>query len=564
MLKHITGFPLVLLLLAVLFNGSSCNEKHSTPTHIAINDINLKRGPIIYCGPADNNFGSVSFDMTCDEKSKSDFNLAIELLHSFEYDESEKAFAKIIDENPECAMAYWGVAMCNFHALWTPPTEAELIKGSKAIAIAQSINGKTKRESAYIHAISEFYNEWKITNHSTRCIRYEKAMETLHASNPDDKEAAIFYALALDASADPTDKSYKNQKKAGIILNSIYPSEPDHPGIIHYIIHTYDYPGLAELALPAAKKYALVAPSSAHALHMPSHIFTRLGLWDECIRSNLASVTSAKCYAEQAGIKGHWDEELHGIDYLVYAYLQKGENNLAREQLKYLNSFTDVYPANFKVAYAFAAVPSRIYLENKEWKEASELPLNPPDFSWEKFPWQESIIHFTRLLGASHLNNINLAKSELTKLKQLHDTLEKQKDSYKSNQVNIQIKTGEAWILFKTGKTQQAFNEMKLAADMEDSTGKHPVTPGEVLPARELLGDMFFENGNYKEAMKCYETVLTKCPNRFNSLYGAGKCAGKLGDTQNTMVYYKKLLSLSDPKNSNRAELSSVAAIVRK
>ena len=424
----------------------SCNGKDTGPSKELINEINLKRGEVISCGPADNQFGSVDFETTCNENAKKNFNLAIEMLHSFEYDESEKVFSKIIDETPECAMAYWGVAMCNFHPLWNPPTEAELKKGSKAIEIANSITKKSARESGYINAISAFYKDWDKTDHHSRCVNFEKAMEKLYITYPEDKEAAIFYALALDGAAVPTDKTYTNQKKAASILNSIYPAEPNHPGIIHYLIHTYDYPGLAILALPAARHYAEVAPSSAHALHMPSHIFTRLGLWDECIASNLKSVSAANCYAESAGIKGHWDEELHGLDYLVYAYLQKGENNLAIQQLKYLQTINEVYPANFKVAYAFAAIPSRYVLENRNWKEAAAVQMRPVNFPWNKFPWQEAIIHFTRLIGSVQMGNLEAANSELTKLNELHDTLEKQKDIYKSGQVAIQIKTGTAWI----------------------------------------------------------------------------------------------------------------------
>ncbi|HXB44811.1 MAG TPA: hypothetical protein VNV85_12165 [Puia sp.] len=536
----------------------SCNDRNSGPSKELISEINLKRGEVIYCGAPGKQFGSVNFEMTCREKSKNDFNLAIELLHSFEYDESEKVFAKIIGYDPECAMAYWGVAMCNFHPLWTSPTEDELKKGSKAIEIAKTIIEKSKRESAYINAIAAFYEDWNKTDHHTRCIKYEKAMENIHITYPDDNEASIFYALALDASADPTDKAYLNQKKAGLILNALYPSEPSHPGIIHYIIHTYDYPELAALALPAARKYAQVAPSSAHALHMPSHIFTRLGLWDECIKSNLMSIASAKCYAEQANLNGHWDEELHGMDYLVYAYLQKGENDLAKKQLNYLETIKQVYPANFKVAYAFAAIPSRIYLENKNWNDAATVQLYPSNFPWAKFPWQESIIHFTRLLGAAHLGNTNLAKLELTKLKQLYDTLEQQKDLYKTKQVEIQLKTGEAWILFASGQKIEALNAMRLAAEMEDSTEKHPVSPGAVLPARELLGDMLFEEQKYENSLLSYEAVLQKSPNRFNSLFGAGRAAEKTGKTQTANSYYKRLSAIIDTTNSNRVELATI------
>jgi tetratricopeptide (TPR) repeat protein len=543
---------LIFLSLSLLV---SCKEKNSAPSKELISEINLKRGETITCGPADKQFGLVNFDMTCNEKAKKDFNLAIELLHSFEYDESEKVFAKVIDETPECAMAYWGVAMSNFHPLWTPPTEAELQKGSKAIEIANSIAKRSARETGYINAIATFYKDWNKIDHLTRCINFEKAMDQLHTTYPDDKEAAIFYALALDASAVPTDKTYTNQKKAAAILNALYPAEPNHPGIIHYIIHTYDYPGLAELALPAAKKYASIAPSSAHALHMPSHIFTRLGLWDDCIQSNLVSVSSAKCYAEQAGIKGHWDEELHGLDYLIYAYLQKGENELAKKQLEYLATINEVYPVNFKVAYTFAASPSRFVLESKQWADAAALRVPSANFSWNKFPWQESIIHFTRLLGAAHLGNIEASESELIKLNQLHDTLEKHKDIYKSKQVAIQLKSGEAWIQFASGKKTEAQNMMKLAADMEDSTEKHPVTPGEVIPARELLGDMLIEMQQYENALAAYEAVIKRSPGRFNSLYGAGLAAERSGNRQKAILYYKQLTTITDPAKSNRPEL---------
>lgn len=552
-------FLQVFLLIALL----SCKNKSTSPSQELINQLNLKRGEIISCGAPDHQFGSVDFDMTCDTNTRTDFNLAIELLHSFEYDEAEKAFAKVIDETPNCAMAYWGVAMCNFHPLWTAPTEAELEKGTKAIAIAKSITTKSAREAGYINAIGLFYKDWNTTDHHTRCVYFEKAMDTLHNNYPDDKEAAIFYALALDAAADPTDKTFANQKKAGAILNALYAKEPNHPGIIHYIIHTYDYPGLAILGLPAARKYAEVAPSSAHALHMPSHIFTRLGLWDEAIHSNLKSVEAAQCYASSAGIKGHWDEELHGLDYLVYAYLQKGDNKLAEEQLNYLKTINEVSPVNFKDAYAFAAIPSRFVLENKQWGNAAALQLYPTNFTWNNFPWQEAVVHFSRLLGAVHTNNESEAKLELSRLNQLRDTLLAQKDAYKAKEVFIQIKTGEAWMLLSSGKTTEAITTMKLAANMEDSTEKHPVTPCEVLPARELLADMFMQLHKNENALQAYETVLQKCPNRFNSLYGAGLAAENSGNKQKAIVYFKQLVAIADTTNGERPEIAAAQAYLK-
>lgn len=556
---------LQLLFILSIYGLTSCKGKNAGPSKEAIDQLNLKSGGIISCGPPDKQFGTVVFETSCGEKVKDDFNLAVELLHSFEYDESEKVFAKIINEAPDCPMAYWGVAMCNFHPLWTPPTAAELQKGAKAIEIAKSLTSKTKRESEYIDAIGEFYKDWNRKDHNTRCINFEKAMEKLYNDYSGDKEAAIFYALSLDAAAMPTDKTYTNQKKAASILNALYPSEPDHPGIIHYLIHTYDYPGLAVLGLPSARRYASVAPSSAHALHMPSHIFTRLGLWDECIKSNLVSVSAAKCYAESAGIKGHWDEELHGLDYLVYAYLQKGENDSAKQQLDYLKTIQEVHPVNFKVAYSFAAIPSRIALENKNWKEAATLQMFPVNFPWKNFPWQEAIIHFSRVMGLVHLGDMNAARSELAILNRLHDTLNKQGDSYKAGQVKIQIKTCEAWIQFKMGKTDDALMLMKLAADMEDSTEKHPVTPGEVLPARELLGDMLLAAKQPVKALDAYEQELKKGPNRFNCLYGAGLSAEKCGNTGKAVLYYNQLLIVAGGgANSNRPEIDEIKKFLMK
>ena len=559
-MKHFRILWFVFLMFLMI---PSCKSKIGIPSNEAIRELGLKSGDVISCGPPDAQFGSVDFEMTCNKKVRKDFNLAVELLHSFEYDESEKLYSKIIQEEPECAMAYWGVAMCNFHPLWNPPTEAELQKGARSVAIAKSISTKSARESGYIDAIGLFYKDWDKTDHHTRCVYFEKAMEELHVKYADDHEAAIFYALALDAAADPRDKSYLNQKKAAAILNALYLIEPNHPGIIHYLIHTYDYPGLAVLGLPAARRYAEVAPSSAHALHMPSHIFTRLGLWDDDIRLNLRSIASAKCYAESTHIPGHWDEELHALDYLVYAYLQKGENKLALEQVQYLKTITAVYPADFKVAYAFAAIPSRYCLENKNWQEAAALQLPTSNVSWKEFPWQESIIHFARVLGAAHTGNFSVAKSELAKLNQLHDELVKQKDSYKSKKVEVQIRAGEAWIQFESADKTNAINMMKLAAAMEDSTEKHPVTPGEVIPARELLGDMLLKAKQNAEALDAYESVLQKSPNRFNSLYGAGMAAEKLGDEQKAAFYFRQLLTIADATNSDRPELVTALAFMK-
>jgi tetratricopeptide (TPR) repeat protein len=531
----------------------ACGQ-HQQPAPSAedIAALKLKRGRIISCG-IDPKFGRVSLEMSCDRKSLADFQLAVALLHSFEYDEAEKAFSKVIEQTPGCAMAYWGVAMANFHALWAPPSVAELQKGFKAVQIADKISTKTQKESGYIKAIGAFYTDWENVSHKERCLKYRNAMKALYQQYPDDKELAALYALSLVAAADPADKTYASQLEAGRILNALYPDEPEHPGIVHYIIHTYDYPGIAQNALTAARKYAGIAPSSAHALHMPSHIFTRLGLWDECIGSNTRSVSSAQCYAEESKIGQHWDEELHGLDYLVYAYLQKGDNHTADSLLRYLYTITEVKPANFKVAYSFAAIPARILMENKNWKGAANLQNNQVPVNWKEYPWQESITHFTRLIGASNTNNAAAAQKELKILETLRDTLLRQKDGYKAQQVEVQLLTGEAWIAFQAGRRDSALTKMNRAAELEERTEKHPVTPGEILPARELLGDMLMKMDRYKDALEAYQQTLRRNPGRWNSLYGAAEAANKLGNVPVAEGFFRKLIEQG--KNSGRIEI---------
>jgi hypothetical protein len=521
----------VLIAIIILFLFLSCNNKSQTKSSPAIS-LELKRGEIVSCGPQEGEiFGAVSFDATVPLELRKDFNTAIALLHSFEYDEAEKMFASIIDRSPDCAMAYWGVAMSNFHPLWAPPGSAEL---NQVIEIARSISNKTNRESAYIEAIAKFYEQPDKLDHRSRVLNFEKAMEIVYKSYPDDKEAVVFYALALNAAADPKDKTYSRQRKAFNLLNPIFQQEPLHPGIAHYIIHNYDYPAIAELALPAARKYAGIAPASAHAQHMPSHIFTALGLWDECIQSNLVSVASAQCYAEKSGIKGHWDEELHGIDYLVYAYLQKKKDELARQYVDYLATINEVYPANFKVAYAFAAVPARYALERKDWKQAAALQLHVANFSWENFPWQEAIVHYAKLLGNVHLDKLEEANKELSILKLLYDKLSKLKDkSMEAAQVAVQIKASEAWLEYKRGNNNKALELMRSAAAMEDAMEKHPVTPGAVIPARELLGEMLLKMNKPSLALEAFQQDLKTHPNRRNGLNGVMAATQQSGNNKN-------------------------------
>ncbi|MEO5599361.1 MAG: tetratricopeptide repeat protein [Cyclobacteriaceae bacterium] len=542
-----------IILLFVLF---CCGVKRDQEQFQAeLKSINLLRGDITLCGSEEAQFGKVEFGLSCMEKVRTNFNLATALLHSFEYTEAEKVFAKVIDEDPDCVMAYWGVAMSNFHPLWAPPAKEELEKGSRTIALARSLESKSKKESDYLEAVSVMYDDWNTLDHNMRILKFEKEAEKIYLKYPADKEAAIFYALALRAASDPADKSFTKQRKAGEILNALFPNEPNHPGITHYLIHTYDYPELAELALPAARKYASIAATSAHALHMPSHIFTRLGLWDESIQSNINSMSAAKCYAENSGIQGHWDEELHGMDYLVYAYLQQGRDEIAKVQLEYLRSIEVVFPLSNKNAYTFAAVPTRHALERKNWEEAARLELKPDNFPWENFPWEKAIVSFGRILGAVHTHNMGLAKANLTELQASYAKLMEKNKTYEANQVQIQIRASEGWIQFSQGKKEEAIRLMTEAATLEDATEKHPVTPGEVIPARELLGDLLMEMGEFTKALEAYEADLKRHPGRFNGLYGAGLAAKKSGESEKAIEYFQKLVGVAKFSDSKRPEL---------
>ncbi len=544
--------PVLIAIIILSCTGKKSQDQFESE----LKSLDLTRGDIALCGAESGQFGTVSFSLSCSEKVRVDFNLATALLHSFEYTEAEKIFAKVIDQDPNCVMAYWGAAMCNFHPLWEIPGQKDLQKGSRIISLARSlITNKSTREADYLEAIATIYDDYDKLDHRTRVVKFEMASENIFLKYPEDYEAAIFYSLALRASASPTDKSFYNQKKAGEILNAILGKEPNHPGVTHYIIHNYDYPELAELALPAARKYASIAAASAHAQHMPSHIFTRLGLWDESIQSNIKSIAASKCYAENLGLKIPWDEELHGMDYLVYAYLQQANDGKALEKIEYLKTINEVYPQNFKVAYSFAAMPTRYAVERKDWAEAMKLELHPASVPWEKFSWEEANIHFGKMLGAVHTKNLSIAKSELEQLQRIQQKLSEAKEGYKSNLVLIQIRISEGWIKFVEGHKEDAIALMKGAADMEDLTEKHSVTPGEIIPARELLGDMYLEMGEPVKALEAYEADLKRHPNRFNGLYGAGLAAEKSHDINKAISYYKQLLVITASSNSNRPEL---------
>lgn len=499
--------------------------------------------------------GRVNFATSCTKPAQQKFNRAVALLHSFWYDEAEKGFVDVTKTDPKCGMGHWGVAMTWYHPVWQPPTKAELQNGIAAAEKASLVSARTQREKDYIAAIATFYKDSDKLDHRTRSLAYEKAMEQLHLRYPKDREAGIFYSLALLGTALPTDKTYANQKKAAGILNKVLAAEPNHPGVAHYIIHSFDYPALADLALAAARSYSKIAPDSPHALHMPSHIFIRLGLWTESIESNLASAQAARNHVAKTHPGAVSFDELHAVDYLAYAYLQTTQDAKARESFDAVGRVNKVNTSNFAAAYALAAVPARYTLERRQWSEASALKLHPADFPWKNFTWAEAMIHFARSLGASRSGDTSSAGKDAERLAAIQKSLAEAKQDYWATQVEIQRLAASAWLAHAEGKHDEALKLMRAAADLEDTTEKHPVTPGAVLPARELLGELLLELREPQQALKEFEASLLLLPNRFNGLYGAAKAAELSGDKNKASMFYVKLTALGERGDGSRAEL---------
>ena len=511
--------------------------------------------------------GRVNFTVSCSRQVRKQFNRAVAWLHSFEYEEAEKAFTEVTVTDPRCGMGYWGIAMSNYHPLWAPPTAAELKKGLSAVEKAKSAGAKTQRERDYIAAIELFYKDADKLDHRTRVLSYSNAMERLYQQNSSDSEVSVFYALALIAKGTMSnDKRYLNEKKAAQILNRILAREPLHPGVSHYLIHGYDYPALAHLALPAARSYAKIAPASAHARHMPSHIFTRLGLWQEAIRSNIDAEAAAKAFALRNGMSGAWDEQTHSMDYLAYAYLQGAQDKQAWGVLDQVNNIQKVEPQSFKVAYAFAAIPARYALERRRWDEAAKLTVptgTAGTFPWQNFPWAEAHIHFARAIGAARTGDTASARQEIERLSAIQKSLVEVKGGYDwAKQVEIERLVASAWAEYTEGKHDESLRLMRAAADLDDATEKHPVTPGAILPAREQLGELLLELKQATAALQQFETSLTSAPNRFNGLYGAARAARLAGDDRKAKIYYAKLLELSRQGDGTRPELQESKAFL--
>ena len=504
--------------------------------------------------------GRVNFAVSCNKAAQQQFNRAVAWLHSFEYEEAEKAFSEVTVTDPRCGMGYWGVAMSSYHPLWAPPTMAQLQKGSSAIEKAKIAGARTQRERDYIGAIEVFYKASDKLDHRTRSFAYSEAMAQLHQRYPSDREAGVFYALTLIATGMMShDKSYAREKEAARILNRVLAREPQHPGVTHYLIHSNDYPALAHLALRAARSYAKIAPASAHAQHMPSHIFTRLGLWQEAIGSNLGAEASAKAFAVRNRMSGVWDEQFHAMDYLAYAYLQGAQDKQARGVLDELNRLPKAEPETFKVAYAVAAIPARYALERRRWDEAAKLTLPTlGGFPWASFRWAEANIHFARAIGAARIGDKASARQEVEKLSAIREALIVAKGDYDwATQVEIQRLTAAGWLAHAEGKQEESLKLMRSAAELEDSTEKHPVTPGAIIPARELLGELLLELRQPQEALKEFEASLLVSPNRFNGLYGAAKAAELSGDRKKAEAFYAKLTVLGRRSDGKRPELQA-------
>jgi len=515
-------------------------------------------------GPAEA-LGKVHFPVSCNTSAQKEFDRAVAMLHSFWYEMAEKTFTAVTQTDSNCAMGYWGIAMSLYHPIWgEPATATTLQKGLAAIEKAKAVSAKTPRERDYVAAIESYYKDYDKLDHPTRARAYEKAMEQLHLRYPDDREASMFYALALLSTAPPTDKTYANQKKAAALLDAVFAVEPDHPGVAHYYIHAYDLPTLAQLALPAARRYAKIAPAVPHALHMPSHIFTRLGLWQDSVQSNLASVAAARKFAAEAQMGGVWDQELHAMDYLAYAYLQGAQDVQAKRVLDELAAIQKSQPENLTSAYAFVAIPARYALERRRWSDAAALDLRPATFPWSRYPWPEATLRFARAVGAARSGHVGDAQKDLERIESLHKSIVEAKQGYWADLVEILRRETASWIARASGKNDEAVRLMRSAAELEDSTDKHPVTPGSLLPAREQLGDLLLALQQPGAALREYEASLRDAPNRFNSLYGAARSAELSGERAKAREYYAKLVEVSKLADGDRPELRQAKTLLAK
>ena len=503
---------------------------------------------------ADEQLGTVSFPTSCTPAVQKSFERGVALLHSFWYEEAEKQFAGIAQKDPKCAMAHWGEAMSFYHQLWSRPSDATLKRGWQEIQRARLAGPKTPREREYISALAEFYRDPAKRDHPARAQAYSKAMEKVYADNPKDLEAGAFYALSLLAAEPPNDASFANRRKAIAILKPLFDQEPDHPGLAHYLIHSCDKPQLASLGLDAARRYAQIAPSSPHAVHMPSHIFARLGLWQEDIQSNLASIAATqRATSMHMGGEAH---QVHAMDFLIYAYLQVGEEAEAKKLVDKISTMEPMGEGDMAsyMDYARAEFPALYYLEMRQWSEAAALA--PPAGLQ---PIDQAVTYWARTIGAAHLHEAGAARNNAQQLDVLLETARKSKSGYLVEDFKPARDEVQAWAAFAENKNEEALRLMREVADHQDTVGKAEVA----IPAREMLADMLLELNRPADALVEYEKALKTDPNRFNGLYGAARSAELVHQTEKANSYYAQLLKNCDNgAHSERPELARAKTLL--
>jgi tetratricopeptide (TPR) repeat protein len=535
--QRIPAFLLAALLAP--FSPALAQEDHSQHSH----------------GVTAESLGTVHFPVSCKPDLQPAFTRAVALLHSFGYEESRNAFAGVAEKDPACGMAQWGIAMTYYHPIWAPPMPAELAAGRAAAEKAAALGAKTERERGYIAAIGAFYKDSDKADHRTRALAYRTALEDLARRFPDDHEATIFHAMMLVSTAPAGDAGLTQQRKAGEILNALLAAEPQHPGVVHYLIHAFDYPMLADQALGAARAYAKIAPSSPHALHMPSHIFTRLGLWKESIDSNLASADEARRQVAKNHPGAASFDGLHALDYLEYAYLQIDDQAKAKAVLEEAAAAKKFDDDSFAAGYALAAIPARWALERRDWTAAAKLMPPQVELSWQRFAYAPAISHFARAIGCARTGKLDDARAAVAKLEEIHAAYVKTPvpGPYDwTTEIDSMRAAAAAWILLAEGKKDEAVELARTAAELDEKAGKHPVTPGAVLPPRELLGDMLLELNRPAEALTAYDASLRSAPGRFNGLYGAARAAEASGDKGKAKELYARLAASCGPASTRK------------
>src|SRR5262247_180309 len=497
--------------------------------------------------------GRVIFQTSCTPQAQAQFERALAMLHSFFFPETIKAFSAVAETDPNCAIAYWGIAVSQRpNPLVSPFDAATLKRGLEAVQKGQTIGAKTERERDWLAAIEEFYKDYDKVDQDTRAKNYEKAMEALAKKYPNDVEAKIFYALALNETFDH--KSMTPLLKAIQILEPLDRKYPEHPGITHYLIHSYDFAPIAKRGVPFANKYAKIAPSAPHALHMPSHIYSMVGMWEASIAANVRTVAASNEYGAKAKLDGIYGAIPHSWDFMQYAYLQLGQDGKAKALMEEVAGVKKIYAPRYVTECGAAAVAARYMLERQDWKGAASLPM----LDLAKTPQAQAITHFTRALGAARSDDLAAAQASIDKLTELRASLEKAGQPYWAGQTEVQILAAQAWVAQAQGDKAEALKLMRGAADLEDASEKHVAMENRLYPMRELLGDMLMLQGQEREALKEYETSLKNAPMRLRGFYGAAKAAEASGDAKKAREYSDKLASLTKNADSDRPELAGV------